>query len=71
MSKEWRPRKKKSDHPGWVRDIEAQCRAAGKPHFFKQAHINEKGVSCEEAELDGQVVQEFPELARRLALSVL
>jgi hypothetical protein len=43
-----------------VRDIDRQCREAGVPHFFKQAYMGEKGVPCEEPELDGAVVQEIP-----------
>lgn len=44
----------------WVRDIDAQCRAAKVPHFFKQAYVEERGVPCESPLLDGQVVQQFP-----------
>src|SRR5262249_25743404 len=52
----------------WVRDIDQQCRAAGKRHFFKQAYIDEKGVPCEELLLDGHVVQDVPVGRRPLAL---
>jgi hypothetical protein len=31
----------------WVRDIDAQCKARGKRHFFKQAYIDERGVPSE------------------------
>jgi protein gp37 len=51
----------------WVRDIDRQCREAGVPHFFKQAYMGEKGVPCEEPELDGTVVQEIP-AGRRVSL---
>jgi protein gp37 len=44
----------------WVRDIDRQCKEAGKLHFFKQAYLDEKGVPCEEPLLDGVVVQEVP-----------
>lgn len=44
----------------WVRDIEGQCREAGKDHFFKQAYIDERGVPCEEPLLDGVVAQRVP-----------
>lgn len=57
--------------PDWVRDIDAQCRAAGVAHFFKQAYLTEEGeeygVPCEEPPLDGgKVVQQFP--SRRVPL---
>jgi protein gp37 len=59
----------------WVRDIDQQCREAGVAHFFKQAYLvedgKEVGVPGEEPELDGHVVQEFPEPSRRRALPVL
>jgi protein gp37 len=29
----------------WVRDIDRQCQEAGVAHFFRQASINEAGVS--------------------------
>lgn len=44
----------------WVREINLQCLAAGVPHFFKQAYVDERGVPCESPLLDGIVVQEFP-----------
>ncbi|MCE9560822.1 MAG: phage Gp37/Gp68 family protein [Planctomycetes bacterium] len=44
----------------WVRDIDQQCKDAGKLHFFKQAYIEERGVPCEKPLLDGRVVQELP-----------
>lgn len=53
----------------WVRDIDRQCKEAGKLHFFKQAYLDEKGVPCEEPELDGVVVQEVP--AGRVPLSLV
>lgn len=58
----------------WVRDIDAQCEAAGKAHFFKQAYLvdesgEEYGVPCEEPKLDGALLQRFP--TRRVALTVL
>jgi protein gp37 len=53
----------------WVRDIDNQCKEAGKTHFFKQAYLDDKGVPCEEPMLDGAVVQEFPR-PRRLELVV-
>jgi protein gp37 len=54
----------------WVRDIDQQCKEAGVKHFFKQAYVDEKGVPCEEPELDGVVVQELP-VGRGPALRVL
>jgi len=45
----------------WVRDIDQQCKEAGKLHFFKQAYVEERGVPCETPLLDGKVVQEVPE----------
>jgi protein gp37 len=53
----------------WVRDVDRQCREAGVRHFFKQAYQDEKGVPCEEPELDGEVVQCVPS-GRRTALAV-
>jgi len=44
----------------WVRDIDQQCRQAGKRHFFKQAYIDERGTPCEEPLLDHRIVQEIP-----------
>lgn len=49
----------------WVRDIDRQCKAAGKHHFFKQAYEG-GGLPSERPLLDGQAVQEYP--ARRMAL---
>jgi protein gp37 len=53
----------------WVRDIDAQCKARGKRHFFKQAYIDERGVPSETPRLDGSVVQEIPE--RRMPLTMI
>lgn len=53
----------------WVRDIDRQCSAAGKLHFFKQAYVNEKGIPCEKPLLDGKVVQRVPRA--RVALPVV
>lgn len=53
----------------WVRDLDEQCKAAGKAHFFKQAYLNEKGVPCEQPLLDGALVQEYP--TRRVSLPVI
>lgn len=53
----------------WVRDIDAQCKEAGKKHYFKQAYIDDKGVPSEEPRLDGRIVQELP--PRRVALDVV
>ncbi len=55
--------------PDWVRDIDAQCKAAGKCHFFKQAYVEDRGVPCEEPLLDGAVVQQVP--SRRVPLAVV
>jgi protein gp37 len=44
----------------WVRDIDRQCKVAGKPHFFKQAYENERGRPNEKPLLDGVLVQDIP-----------
>jgi protein gp37 len=52
----------------WVRDVDLQCKDAGVKHFFKQAYKGEKGIPCEQPELDGKVVQEVPSRRTGLAL---
>jgi protein gp37 len=42
----------------WVRDIDAQCRAAGVAHFFKQRY--EKNKLDYDGDLDGETRQDFP-----------
>jgi protein gp37 len=44
----------------WVRDIDAQCRAANVAHFFKQYYINDSGVPCEDGVLDKVRRQAWP-----------
>ncbi|HKI18217.1 MAG TPA: phage Gp37/Gp68 family protein [Isosphaeraceae bacterium] len=45
----------------WARSIRDQCRAAGVPFFFKQGSGPRPGMH---AELDGEVIQEFPRAPR-------
>ena len=54
----------------WVRDIDRQCKDAGKQHFFKQAYLGERGVPDESPLLDGVVVQEVPGGRVPLAMAV-
>ena len=44
----------------WVRDIDAQCRAAEVAHFFKQYYVDESGVPCEDGVLDEVQRQAWP-----------
>ena len=53
----------------WVRVIDRQCQEAGVAQFFKQAYLGEKGIPCEEPELDGKVVQNFPRRSVPLAMA--
>lgn len=48
--------------PEWVRDLRDQCRAAAVPFFFKQWGGNTPDAGGHL--LDGQVIQEFPEVHR-------
>jgi protein gp37 len=43
--------------PAWARSLRDQCRAAAVPFFFKQSSAVRPGQA---AEVDGQIVQEFP-----------
>ena len=47
----------------WARDMRDKCAAAGVAFFHKQsaARFTERGI-----ELDGQIIREYPEAARRL-----
>lgn len=54
----------------WVRGIDAQCRKQSVPHFFKQWGSDASPYdphSKSGAVLDGRLIREFPELARREA----
>lgn len=49
--------------PQWVLDIDLQCRAAGVPHFLKQMYDDEGHLDTD-GHIDGQRVQNFPEMSR-------
>jgi len=44
----------------WVREIDAQCKSAGVPHFFKQYYIDDNGLPSEDGKLDSVLQQEWP-----------
>jgi protein gp37 len=44
----------------WVREIDAHCKAAGVPHFFKQYYSEDRGVPKEDGCLDGVTRQAWP-----------